>query len=344
MTGWRHGVDHGQRDAVPGQPVRGERRRRRLGGHRALDQIEALIEAIAAIEHVVIFGFRRRQHGIARLDDIAAAHLERADAKLFCQFVDRGFDGDQRLRQAVAAKGTGRHGVGIGGDAVDLLVRAVIDADAFADRMKQHRAGVVAIGPGVGEYVELQRREFAVLVGARLDRDLHRMPRRGRDELFLAGQFEFHGPAGLERGQRKNVLDEHFLLAAKAAADAFAEHPHLVGRQIEEVRQRAPGQERHLCAGADIEDSIGIDPGEAAMGFQRGVLDPLRRERTLIGDGGLRQRARDIAKFAMDFRDDVAGCVGDAVCRRLVAVNARAHQARSPPRDRSPPAVFHTRP
>ena len=94
----------------------------------------------------------------------------------------------------------------------------------------------------------------------------------------------------------------------------------LSGGKIEEVRQRASGQERHLCAGADIEDSIGIDPGEAAMGFQRGVLHPLRRERTLIGDRGLRQCARDIAKFAMDFRDDVAGCVGDAVCERLVAV------------------------
>ena len=173
--------------------------------------------------------------------------------------------------------------------------------------MKQHRAGVVAVGPGVGEYVELQRRELAVLVGARLDRDLHRMPRRGRDELLLPRQFEFDRAAGLQRRQRKNVLDEHFLLAAEAAADALAEHPHLVGRQIEEVRQRAPGQERHLCAGADIEDSIGIDPGEAAMGFQRGVLHPLRRERTFIGDRGLRQCARDIAKFAMDFRDDVAG-------------------------------------
>ena len=30
-----------QRDTVPGQPVRGERRRGLLGGHRALDQIEA---------------------------------------------------------------------------------------------------------------------------------------------------------------------------------------------------------------------------------------------------------------------------------------------------------------
>ena len=145
------------------------------------------------------------------------------------------------LRQAVAAKRARRHRVGVGGDAVDLLVRAVIDADAFADRMKQHRAGMVAIGAGVGEHVELQRRQRAVLVGAGLDGDAHRMPRRGRDELLLAGEFEFDRAAGLERGQRQNVLDEHFLLAAEAAADAFAEHPHLVGRQIEEV---APASRR----------------------------------------------------------------------------------------------------
>ena len=275
MPGRRHGVDHGQRDAVAGQPVRGERGLRRLGGHRALDQVEALIEAVAAVEHVVIFGLRRRQHGIAGLDDIAAAHLERADAELFGQFVDRGFDGDQCLRQAVAAKRARRHGVGIGGDAVDLLVRAIIDADAFADRMKQHRAGMVAVGAGVGEHVELQRGQFAVLVGAGLDGDAHRMPRRGRDELLFPRQFEFDRPAGLQRGQRQNVLDEHFLLAAEAAADALAEHPDLVGRQIEEVGQRAPRQERHLRAGADIEDAVGIDPGEPAMGFQRGMLDPL---------------------------------------------------------------------
>ena len=79
--------------------------------------------------HVVISGARRRQHGIAWLDDVAAAHLERADAKPLGQFVDRGFHCEQRLRQAVTAEGAGRHCVGIGDDGVDLLVRAVIDAD-----------------------------------------------------------------------------------------------------------------------------------------------------------------------------------------------------------------------
>ena len=82
---------------------------------------------------------------------------------------------------------------------------------------------------------------------------------------------------------------------------------------MEQVGQRAPRQEWDLRAGADIEDFIGIDPSETAMGFQRGVLHPLRRERTLIGDRGVRQRSRDVAEFAMDFGHDIATCVRDAV-------------------------------
>ena len=44
----------------------------------------------------------------------------------------------------------------------------------------------------------------------------------------------------------------------------------------------------------------------AAMGLQRGVLDPLGREGALIADCGRRQRGRDIAEFTMGFRNDVA--------------------------------------
>jgi hypothetical protein len=139
--------------------------------------------------------------------------------------------------------------------------------------------------------------------------------------LFFSRQLEFDRAAGLERCKRKNVLDEHFLLAAEPAADALTEHPHLVGRQTKEVSQRTPREERHLRAGADIEDSVGIDPGKAAVGFQRRMLDPLGGESAFIGDGSLRQRAFDIAKFAMGFRHDVATAVRHAICRRLVAMN-----------------------
>ena len=107
------------------------------------------------------------------------------------------------------------------------------------------------------------------------------MPRRGRDELLLAGELEFDRASGAERGERQNVLDEQFLLAAKAAADPLAEHADLVGGQLEDVRERAPGQERHLRAGADIEDAVGIEPGEPAMGLQRRVLNTLGREGAL---------------------------------------------------------------
>ena len=113
--------------------------------------------------------------------------------------------------------------------------------------------------------------------------------------------------------------------------------------RLKQVGQRAPCQERHLRAGADIEDSVGIDPGKAAMGLQRGMLHPLRRERTLIGDGGLRQRAATspnspwisatILRLAFATRFS-------ASCRRA----ARGRQVRSRRQDRSPPAGFHTEP
>ena len=130
-------------------------------------------------------------------------------------------------------------------------------------------------------------------------------------------------PSGLERGQRQNVLDEHFLLAAETAADAFAEHPDLVRREIENIGQRAPRQERHLRAGADVEDAVRIDPGEAAMGFQGGVLDALGGEGAFIGHRGAGKRGCDIAEFAVAFSDDIALRVGDAVLGGLVGMDHR---------------------
>src|SRR3989442_4635172 len=101
--------------------------------------------------------------------------------------------------------------------------------------MKQHRSGMIAIGAGVREYVELQRRQFSVLVGARLHGDAHRMPRRGRDELFFAGEFKFYGASGLECRKRQNILDEHLLLAATTAADTLAKYPHLVRHATQDI-------------------------------------------------------------------------------------------------------------
>src|SRR5207248_5947809 len=144
---------------------------------------------------------------------------------------------------------------------------------------------MVAIGTRVGEHVELQRRELAVLVGACFHRHLHRMPCRCRDELLFAGELELDRPAGLERGECQDILDEHFLLAAEAAANALAKYPDLFRSQLENIGKRTPRQERYLRAGTDVQYAGRIDPGEAAMRLQCSMLDPLRGERSLIGDG-----------------------------------------------------------
>ncbi len=255
------------------------------------------------------FGRRRRQHGIAWFDDVAPAHVVGADAELPCQFVDRGFDRDLRLGQAVATKRARWHRVGVDGEAIDLLVRTVVDRDGLGQRVEHHGAGMIAVGAGVGEHLELERGEPAVGIGAGLDVDPHRMPRRGRDELLLAGQLQLDRSSGLERRERQNVLDEHLLLAAKAAADAFAEHADLVQGKPKDVRQRAAGQERHLRGGADIEHAGSIEPGEAAMGLQRRVLHAVAVEGRLIGDGRRGECRRHVAVFAM--RSPPRGYAGD---------------------------------
>ena len=61
------------------------------------------------------------------------------------------------------------------------------------------------------------------------------------DELLLAGEFELHRLAGLQHGQRDDVLDQHFLLGAEAAADALAEHAHLVGCEAEDAGRSPAG-------------------------------------------------------------------------------------------------------
>src|SRR3984885_5823475 len=114
MSGWRDGIDHGGRDALADEPIGGKVCFWSLGLHRALDQIEALIEAVTAINDVGVFRVRRRQHWISGFYDVAAAKFERIDAQSPREFVDRGFPRELRLRKAITSKSPCGHGVGIG--------------------------------------------------------------------------------------------------------------------------------------------------------------------------------------------------------------------------------------
>ena len=321
MTVRRHGVDHGQCDALADQPVVGEFDFRPLGPHRAFDQVEALIEPVAAVEYVGVLGAGRRQHRIARFDHVAAADFIWADADALGQFVDGGFHGEQCLRQAVTPECTRRHRIGVGDDGIDPLVRTIIDGDRLAAGMKQHRAGMIAICASIREHVEVQCRQFSVPVGGRLHGDPHRVSCGGRGELFLARELELDRTSGLDGGQRQNVLDEHLLLAPEAAADAFAKHPDLIRRKVKNIRQRKSCQERRLGAATDVESTVAISPCDAAVGLQGGMLDALGRKRSLVGDGGAGESGGDVAVLTVGFRHDVALRVCNPLFPCLVAVN-----------------------
>src|SRR5262249_13105891 len=97
-------------------------------GQRLAHQGEALVQAVAAVLHVVRPGAQGR-HRVARADDVPQPELERVHIQPEGQVVDDRLDGEYRLRQPVAVEGPRRDRVRIRRVRIDLLVRAAIDAD-----------------------------------------------------------------------------------------------------------------------------------------------------------------------------------------------------------------------
>ena len=161
-------------------------------GHRLLDQCQALIETVAAVDDIGLLK-RGGDHRVARTYDVAPAKFDSAHADAARQLVHCGFDGEVGLRQAVAAKRAAGHRVGVDHVGVDLLVVAAIDGNGFAAGMMQHGPAVIAVGAGVGQDAHLHRRQGAVAPRSGLDAHPHGMTRRGADELFFARELELDG-------------------------------------------------------------------------------------------------------------------------------------------------------
>ena len=115
---------------------------------------------------------------------------------------------------------------------------------------------MAAIGAGVGDDVHLDRGQRAVALGAELHPRRHLVARRRRGELFLARVFPLHRPAGGQRGEHAQVLGDHLLLAAEAAADAFGEDVQVAIGQPEQVRELLLHDERRLRAGAHMHAAV----------------------------------------------------------------------------------------
>jgi len=105
---------------------------------------------------------------------------------------------------------------------------------------------VTAISAGVGYDLNLHCRQSAVAFRAELDARRHLMAGGSRGELLFAGIFPFHRPARGQCGKNTKIFGDHFLFAAKTAADAFSEDVHITTGQSEQMAQLLLDDERRL--------------------------------------------------------------------------------------------------
>src|SRR5205085_2778071 len=118
---------------------------------------------------------------------------------------------------------------------VGFLVGTSIGSDRTAKRGCERLAAMAAIGAGIGDNADLDGGQSPVAFGAKLHMHAHRMARRSANELLLARELPHHRPTGFQRCEQTEILGDHFLLAAKTAADPLGEDMEVAIEQAEEI-------------------------------------------------------------------------------------------------------------
>lgn len=264
----------------------------------------------------------RCDHVVAGADDVLLPEDQWIHAQASRDLVHGGLDGEGDLAKSVAPERSGGSGVGIDGVGVDLLVRGAVDGEGLADAVEHDAGAVVPVRAGVGDHPHLDRGERAVGAGAELDPDGERVAGGGAVELLGAGVFELDRAAQLECGQDGDVLGQHLLLAAEAAAHPAGDDADLVLGKAVEGAQRTAGQERGLRAGAHGQPLpaavlLRLEVGDAAVGFEAGVLHALGLEGLLVHDRCFGESVVHAADLAVHLTGHVVLDAGDPLLRTL---------------------------
>ncbi len=130
-----------------------------------------------------------------------------------------------------------------------------------------------------------------------------------------------HRPPRLPHQRRQVGLDGHVLLAAEAAAHERRDHPHPAVGQRQDVGELARVLD-HLCGHAQRDHAVGVDPADAGLGLQVGVVDARGLIRLLHDLVGARHRLIDVPDRRAPGHVAVAARVhgGSAVAQRGVGV------------------------
>ena len=224
------------------------------------------------------------------------------------ELVDSALHGKLALGGTVTAIRSAAVGIGVDGvPAKAARLHVVVDGQALVAREADRRGGMLAIGPGVGQRMQIDGRDGAVVHGAQLNGHLHLVARVARGDGLLAGVAAVARTAGLLGNERHEDLAAARLLGAKAAADARLNDLHLRLRDIERLSDHAAHVEGHLRGGGHRDTPKRVGRREGAESFHgRGL-------RGLAGVGA--------------GEDDVA--LGEGLVQIAIIAGTAAHQVAS---------------
>ena len=184
------------------------------------------------------------------------------------ELVDGALHGKLALGGTVAAIRAAAVGIGVDGvPAKAARLHMVVDGQALVARKADRRGSVLAVRAGVGQRVQIDGRDGAVVHGAQLDGHLHLVARVARSDGLLTGVAAVAWTAGLLRHKRNEDLAAARLLGAKAAADARLNDLYLRLRDIERLCDHAAHVEGHLRGGGHRDTPKRVGRREGAEGL-----------------------------------------------------------------------------
>ena len=265
--------------------------------HRAQ---QATVEC-AGVELLVVV----LRHDLALAYHVFEAQVGGVHVQHVGELVNGALHGKLALGGTVAAIRAAAVGVGVDGVPPKAArLHMVVDRQALVARKADRRGGVLAIRSGVGQRMQVDGRDGAVVHGTHLDGHLHLVARVTCGDGLLAGVAAVARTAGLLGDERHEDLAAARLLGAKAAADARLDDLHLRLRNVERLRDHATHVEGHLRGGGHRDAAERVGRREGAEGLHgRGL-------RGLAGVGAL--------------EDDVA--LGEGLIQVAKIVDAAAHQ------------------
>ena len=215
------------------------------------------------------------------------------------ELVDGTLHGKLALGGTVAAIRAAAVGIGVDGvPAKAARLHMAVDGQALVARKADRRGSVLAVRAGVGERMQIDSRDGAVVHGAQLNGHLHLVTRVARGDGLLAGIAAIARTAGLLGNERHEDLAAARLLGAKAAADARLNDLHLRLRNVERLRDHAAHVEGHLRRGGHRDASKRVGRREGAEGFHGRGLRGLARIGALKDNVALGECLVKVAKIA----------------------------------------------